>query len=96
MLDEGHAGQTCDQDVLLEGAEVDEGPQLPGQVAVVGEGYLLGGVRREGHGNVTATQHQLQQIVPPGDNKKKRNTNQHLSIILSPQWTNYFLINAHL
>ena len=70
MLDERHAGHEGDQDVLLQSAQVDEGAQLAWQVAVVGEGCLLGGVCWEGHGEVAAAQQQLQQVVFPATKKK--------------------------
>ena len=70
MLYEGHTSQTRHLHVLLQGAQVDEWAQLPGQVAVMGEGHLLGGVCREGHGQVTATEYQLKQVVPPGGKRR--------------------------
>ena len=70
MLYQGHTCQTRHQHVFLQGAQVDEWAQLPGQVAVMGEGHLLGGVCREGHGQVTATEYQLKQVVPPGGKRR--------------------------
>lgn len=65
MVDERHARQPGHQHILLEGGQVDEGTQLPGEVTVVGQGGFLGGVCGEGHGEVTTPQHQLQQVVHP-------------------------------
>ena len=70
MLYQGHTCQTRHQHVFLQGAQVDEWAQLPGQVAVMGEGHLLGGVCREGHWQVTATEYQLKQVVPPGGKRR--------------------------
>ena len=70
VLYQGHTSQTRHQHVLLQGAQVDEWAQLPGQVAVMGKGHLLGGVCREGHGQVTATEYQLKQVVPPGGKRR--------------------------
>lgn len=79
VLNQGHTSQTCDQHVLLQGAQVDERTQLPGQVTVMGEGHLLGGVSWEGHRQVTATKYQLKQVVPPRMKERKRKKSLSLS-----------------